>query len=425
MRHRFRRAALRCGTALLAVTFAAGCATSPEPPVEVPSAEEARRLKSAGYELPPVIDTESLVTPEQLEGPGHRIAGKVYSDDRWHVYTIEADAGTFHAWGDDALDARLREVAAIQAIDELRTTEGFAAAAGAARSNPLVAQWSLVTEPVETAVGVPQEVWDGAHAKSGDRAARRELSAFGNRKREIAAEFGVDPYSSNAALQRDLNALAWAVYAGGLQSMFVPEGTTVGDDRMLGILRQYSPRELERLNRIELRVMGVPKPLADEFLRNPWYSPRYATMLVADLSALSRARDRAKFIEVAVAANSENDAHYFQRCAELMRRYDASNGRVEAIVAVAGQPLGVAENATLVVPHPADFAVWSEPTAAFADAVTRELPADLQPEATRLLLAGAASPTARSQLESRGIAVVEHAFHALRTAPAVSDAGAE
>ena len=427
MRDIRQRGSFRFAGAAFALLLAGGCAASPKPPFELPSAEETRRLKDSGYELPPVLDARTLATPAQLEGPGHRIAKRVYSDDRWHVYTIESEAGTFHAWGDDVVDARIREIAAIQAMNEMRVTEEFATAANAARANPLVAEWNLIAEPVDSAIGVPREAWERANAKGGNRGERKALTAFGHRKREIAAEFSVDPYSSNATLQRELNRLGWAVYAGGLTSMFVPADTGIADesDRMLEILRKYSLREIERLNRIELRVMGVPKPLTDEFIRNPWYSPRYATTLVADLAALGKARNRETFIEVAATAGSEADARYFQRSAELLRQYDRSRGRIERIIAVEGILIGLAENATRVVPHPADFAVWSESMAALSDSFTRALPADVRTESTELLLAGSASPTARRQLESRGVTVVEHAFHALRPPSAGGSASAE
>lgn len=418
---------LRFAGAALLVLLASGCATSPPPPFELPSEEEARRLKNSGYEMPPVLAARTLATPAQLEGPNHRIAKKVYSDDRWHVYTIESEAGIFHAWGDDVLDARIREVAAIQLMNEMRLTEAFVAAANAARADPLVKEWNLIDEPVDSAIGVPEAAWKRANSKEGPRGERRALNAFDHRKREIAAEFGIDPYSSNTMLQRELNRLSWAVYAGGLTSMFVPYGTegAAEGDRMLEILRLYSAREIERLNRIELRVIGVPKPLTDAFIRSPWYSPRYATLLIADLAALSNARTRETFIEIAATAQSEADARYYQRAAELLRQYDRSTGRIEEIIATDGILIGVAENATQVVPHPADFAIWSESTAAFADSLTRAVQSDARAERTDLLLAGAASPTARQQLKKRGVTIVENAFHELGPKTSTAETGVE
>jgi hypothetical protein len=412
---RFRSSSTRFTLAAAAALLACACATPVPPFFELPGAAESLRLRAAGYELPPVIDADTLVTDAQLEGPNHRIAKKVYCDDRWHVYTIESEAGAFHAWGDETLDARLREVAAIQAMNEMRTTEDFAAAAEVAGATPLVAEWKLISDPTDSTSGVPQEAWDRIHGSEGDRDARSQLQRFEHRRREIAAEFGVDPYSSNAVLRRELNRLVWAVQAGGLESLYVPvqAGADGEDDRMREILRQYSPDELERLNRIELRVMGVPKPLADEFVRNPWYTPRYATMLVADLSALDQARGRTRFIELAVTAKSENDVRFYQRSAELLRRYDRSAERIEAILGLDGVLAARDGNATLVIPHPTDLLIWSEATAALADSITRSLPEDVEVSGTELLLAGTASPTAHEQLESRGIAILERAFHAL------------
>lgn len=426
MRRRPSTRKIRFTWSAVAALLACACAT-PVAPVEIPSAEEARRLRDAGYELPPVIDADTLATPAQLEGPNHRIAKKVYCDDRWHVYTIESDAGAVHAWGDETLDARLREVATIQAMNEMRATEDFETAALAASATPLVAEWMLISEPVDSVLGVPQTAWERAQAPDGDRDARAHLKRFERSKREIAAEFGVDPYSSNPALQRELNRVTWAVEAGGLEALYVPaDAEADGEgDRMREILRQYSPRELERLNRIELRVMGVPRQLADEFVRNPWYTPRYATMLVADLSALTRAQGRVHFIEVAATAKSENDVRFHQRSAELLRQYDGTSKRIEAIDAIDGVVTARAANATLVVPHPTDLLIWSEATAALADTLTRSAPGGSEIAATELLVAGAASPTARRQLEGRGVALVEHAFHALGPDSPAPAAGAE
>jgi hypothetical protein len=53
------------------------------------------------------------------------------------------------------------------------------------------------------------------------------------------------------------------------------------------------------------------------------------------------------------------------------------------------------------------------------------VPTDSPAETTELLLAGSASPTARRQLESRGVIIVEQAFHTLRPTPETGDAGVE
>jgi hypothetical protein len=422
---------------LVGALAAAGCATPPALPVEIPTPEQRRAAEAAGFELPPVGDARDLLPAELLQGPHYTLDEKVYTDGYTHVFTIASDFGTFYARGDEMLRIRLSEVQALAAMQEMSATKEFAAAAGKAIASPFVATWNVITNPVDSILGIPKGAWEAVRRTSdlalGQRGelednAMKELIGFEAKKRQIAAELGVDPYSSNRALQRELNRFAWAAYAGGLPSMFVPfQGdeppsddtleAASGEDRLQGILRQYSPEDLDRLNRIELAVMGVPKPLGDEFIHHPWYSPRYETTLVENLAALDLAQDRRAFIEVALTADSEEDAHFYQRTAELMRRYNDAVGRIDRIVAVQGTVTGYAADGTLVVPFAADHAVWSESTAAFADSFTKDVPPDLEIRKTELLLSGTLSPMARAKIEGRGVRVVEQAFDQLKPPP--------
>ena len=423
---------------LLAALFAfaaAGCATPPKPPVEPPTAEEQRAAEAAGFELPPLRDARDLLPPDLLEGPHHAVEEAVYTDGTTHVFTIVSDFGTFYARGDDMLASRLHEVRALAALREMSATKEFATAAGRALASPFVATWNLITNPVDTIVGVPKGAWENVRRTSdlarGERgeledSAFREFIGFEAKKRQIAGELDVDPYSSNKALQKELNRFAWAAYAGGLPSMFVPfakpppAGNGDGDPADPGtehrpreILRQYSPEDLDRLNRIELAVMGVPPPLCDEFIHHPWYSPRHETILVESLAALDLAENRRAFIEVAITAVSEDDARFYQHTAELMRRYNDNIGRIDKIVTVEGTLTGYAAEGTLVVPFPADHVVWSRSTAAFARSFTGALPDDIEVRRTELLLSGTLSPKARAKIEDLGVEVVDRAFERL------------
>jgi hypothetical protein len=393
---------------------AIGCAAAFTPPVERPSDAERRRIEAAGYEILPIVNADTLVAESLLRGPNHRIAKRVYSDGRRHVYTILSDYGTFHAWGDDMLDARLHEVAVLHAMQKMRATEAFTTATDKARTNTVVARWNLVDEPDDTAAGAPAAAFAAAKAEGAarDEAALSALAGFEAKKRFVAGELGVDPYTSNRALQRELNRLTWNVYAGGLTSMYAPVSrkSESAKDRMHLIVRQYSPAELLRLNRIELRVMGTPEAVIEVFVRNPAYSPRTRTAMIGDLSALVEASDRSAFIEAAATARSEPDARFFQRSAGLLRLHDTSIARLDRLGAIGTTPVGVTKAGTLVVPFPADTTVWSESTAALAASLAHSVPPEFEVVKTELLLSGTASEISRERFEALGVAVVERAF---------------
>lgn len=439
-----QRSRLARGLAMVAI-LAAGCTASLGPPVTLPTSEERHAAEAAGYELPPVRAARDLVAPELLAGPDYTVADAVYTDGYAHVYTITSDYGTFHARGDDMLAVRLREVDALAALDEMSATAEFGTAAAVALTSPFVATWNLITHPVDSIVGIPKGAWEAVSRTSdlarGERgefedSAFVEFIGFEAKKRQIAAELAVDPYSSNKPLQKQLNRFAWAAYAGGLPSIFVPftrEKADEGDEpesaseevRLFTILRDYSPEDLDRLNRIELAVMGVSEPLSDEFIHHPWYSPRQETVLIESLAALDLAQDRRAFIEAAVTAESEDDARFYRRNAELMRRYNDHVERIDKIIALDGTITGYTAKGVLVVPFAADYAVWSQPTARFTRSFTEALPRDIDVREKELLLSGTLSPKARAQIEGLDVEVTDRAFERLAADATEAAAGGE
>ncbi len=412
---------------LLCAVALAGCANESTAVLRAPSSEERAAAEAAGFEVDPVRPAAELLPPSLLAGPHYRIEPQVVTAGFANWYVVRSDYGDFEIRGDRMLHKRIREIEALAALDEMSKTEAFGKAAGNALKSPFVATWNLITSPVDTIVGIPIGAWDAI--KQGSQLARGERSeledsrmlaliGFEVKKRQIANELGVDPYSSNKALQKQLNRFAWAAYLGGLPYLFVPfvddsdfrKASAEPTDRLAEALRVYSPEDLRRLNRIELAVMGIPKPLADELIGHPWYSPRHRTMLVEALAALDLAQNRSAFVEIAVRAQSEDDALSYEQTAELMRTYSERVSPIREIVLAAGIPMGYTESGTLMVPLAADHLIWNAEAAALAHAMTEALPSDLHVERVELVLSGTASPLARERFEALGVAVTERAF---------------
>jgi hypothetical protein len=412
---------------LLFAAALAGCADGPTAVLRAPSAEERTAAKAAGFEVDPVRSAAELVPPDLLTGPHYRIEPQVVTSGFANWYVVTSDYGDFEIRGDRMLRTRIREIEALAALDEMSKTEAFANAAGNALKSPFVATWNLITHPVDTIVGIPIGAWEAI--KQGSQLARGERSeledsgmlaliGFEMKKRQIANELGVDPYSSNKVLQKQLNRFAWAAYLGGLPYLFVPfvddsdfqKASVEPADRIAEALLVYSPEDLRRLNRIELAVMGIPEPLSDELTGHPWYSPRNATMLVEALAALDLARNRLAFVEVAVSAQSEDDALSYEQTAELMRAYSDRVSPIREIISISGTLMGYTESGTLAVPLAADHVIWDAKAANLAHAMTETLPSDLRVERVELVLSGTASPLARERFEALGVAVTERAF---------------
>jgi len=418
--------ALASSCVLALAAAVSGCAATAPGAAIAPSPQQSEAELRAGFEIRPVRSASALLTPDQLAGPFHRVGADVLHDGRDNVYSISSDFGDFEAVGDEQLAIRLREIDALAAMEATSKTATFAAAAGRALTSPFVATWNLVTHPVDSIRGIPVGAWDAInHAASLAGGSRSEFEdnalasviGFETRKRRLAADLGVDPYSSNKVLQKQLNRLAWAAYAGSLPSMFVPfvrdgVASEPNEDRLSAMLRDNSPEDLRKFNRIELAVMGVPEPLADQFVGHRWYSPRRATVLVASLAAMDLAENRIGFIEAAITAESEVEAQRFTETARLLRAYNDGTTGVRAIVGVDGQLLAYSDDQSLVLPMAADYAIWSRATADAVRAAQQPLP-DRPVTGIVFEVAGSASERVRSELQSRGIALREHVLDPL------------
>jgi hypothetical protein len=366
-----------------------------------------------------------------LNGAEYRVAEPVFTIQFDNHYAISSDFGEFEARGDEQLRTRIREIDALATLNEMSKTVEFARAAGNALKSPFVATWNLVTHPVDTIRGIPTSAWNAIEQTS--QLVRRErgeledsgllaLIGFESKKRLIANELNIDLYSSNRELQKQLNRFSWAAYAGGLPYLFVPfvddsdfqNDPSVPVDRLTERLRFYSPEDLRRLNRIELAVMGVQEALSDEFIRHSWYSPRHQTAIVEALSALDLTADRAGFIGVAITAESEQQAHFYQMAAEMLRAYSDRVSAFQRIVVIDRTPMGYTEDGVLVLLLPADYVFWNPTAAALTHAMTQAPPAGLAVERAEWLVSGTVSPMARQKIEELGITLNERAFEPLR-----------
>ncbi len=418
----------------LALLSLLACATSEPPSVRssLPTLVEGDTEASLGYEAPPTQRAAQVLPPELIEGPHHRVAEQVPTDGFMRIYSIESEFGVFEARGDAMLRTRVAEIHALAELSELSASKEFGKALARTLQSPFVATWNLVTNPVQSISGIPRGASEALRRSAGlSRGERSELEdnalgeffGFEQRKREIAHRLDVDPYSSNAVLQTELNRFAWVSYVGGFGAMLVPfanDGRIVQErnafrtDREDEILLDYAPEDLRRLNRIELTAMGIPEEVRARFIAHPWYSPRQQSLLVAHLAALDLVENRNAFVVVALQASSEVDALAYVRTAEMLRFYHEKVDPLVRIAPFSDAVIGLTADRSVVAPLALDYAVWTRPAHAFANSLKRSRLSDgSEIPSRRILVTGTFSPKARAKIRSRGIEVTEQVLATL------------
>ena len=302
-----------------------------------------------GWEVPPPLSAQALLPPEWLKGPHHLVQDEVVNDGAQHHFVVTSDFGTFPATGASMLRTRVIESEAIAALKDARKSEVFADALKFQLLHPLRGVKMLIMEPGRVSGAVsPGDSWSFSPCPDAlskfewsDRedSVTKSTIGFSYLKRKLAFQFGVDPYSSNAVLQDELNELTWIAFTADLAPqfgyLFMPGGAvlwmTFSATRWTSYLdeqvRDYSPSDLRARDRDKLDKMGVSEEDIHRFFLNPLYSPRHSTIITTALDELTGVDDREAFLAVAREANSEELVLFYEHVAEMMRGYHAARRR--------------------------------------------------------------------------------------------------
>ena len=384
-----------------------GAAPAPEP--------DNPNLADTAYEPLPSFRASDLLPREIMNGERHTISETVENDGYENRYTIESDFGTFTAHRTDYVGERVREVYAIEELNNITRSDAFAQGVGQAATSPFRALKGVATEPVETVTGVVRGVGalfsQAGEMVTGTRgelegSAAEELVGFGAVKREVAGMLSVDPYTTNALLQEGLGEVSWAGFAGGLS--LAPLTASVGgaagvalsglqnSQTLNSLVKSQSPEALRDINRERMEGMGIEEELTETFLQHPWLSPRHETVIVAALMNMGDVANRDAFFQEAVISRSEQQSIFIMRLAEatlgfhqnvaVVKRFERSNRQVL---------LYTADNRVISI-LPADHLVWGLGASLIADQVGES------GQDREFWLTGTISSRARSEFSQRG-----------------------
>ena len=383
-----------------------------------------------GWEVPPLFSAAGLLTPDWLKGAHHVVQEEVVNDGAQHHFVVSSEFGRFSAAGMPMLRTQVIETEAIAALKNVRESEVFVDALKFQLLHPFQGLKILLTEPrrLGTSVGgglleflaMPGQLSKFEGSDQEDSMTKSAIG-FSYLKRKIAFQFGVDPYSSNAALQDELNELTWVAFSADLAPqigyIFMPASAimwmTFSATRWTSYLdeqvRDKSPTDLRAMDREKLLKMGIREEDIHQFFLNGHYSPRHSLIITAALDELTGVDDRHAFLAVAEEANSEELVLFYQHVAEMMRGYYVHIGAVDRLLALPRLPALYTKNKTLVVMLPVDYLFWTSRVASVAQALTAHVPSRPRIARRELWIAGNVSPRAKQELESLGWTVYEQA----------------
>jgi hypothetical protein len=383
----------------------------------------------ANFDPPEVRPISDVVPPALLHGPHYQLGPTVRTFAFMNQYSVTSDYGPFAPTSDARLRRLVREIAAIAELQKIHQSDAFAKATVEAGRGVVQGAQHLISDPVTTIGAVPEAVFSvfgrvSEAAKRGGRSqyedgVAQNLLAVSSFKREYAKKFDVDVYSSNEALQKELNSVAWASAAGNLTlgAASMVTGAAVLQaasglrtlDQAKNIVNALPATELSRRNREALRRMGVPNAAADRFLQNHRLSPRHQTVIVEAMKTLREIPGRGAFIQYAARADSEDAALLFQEMAELLAGYHRAVAPIQRLDIYLNVPAAYTGKGSAVVLLPVDRLLWTERTSGIATGLVQTLPKPLPVQHIEVWVTGDASARTQEGLRQLGITLVEHA----------------
>jgi hypothetical protein len=396
----------------------------------------------AAYETPPVLRAADLAPAELLKGPRFEVDEAAPTDGLLAKFTIKSDFGPFEAQGPGMLAVRVAEIRALDNLSHVEKSDVFQKALAESAKRTGQSLKTAVMNPVETIKGLPEGVGrffervgrgvtTGAQkagdyiaekqgqsggASSGDVATAAGQAAsnvgenvigYDDARRRVAKELRVDPYTTNAALAKKLDEVAWAQWTGefGMDVAIglVPGGAALRFTKnwVSDLVWDLSPGDLDVRMDKQMQAIGVPQETIDRFLRQPRYTRTIRVVLVESLAALPPGAGRAPVIDWAVTAESETQARFMAGAVGILADHHRNAAPI-ATLRVAGSLFGETDAGTVVVPAPVDYVSWTERVAGFA-----ARPEVAGAKSRELWLTGRLSPRTRQDLASRGWTVRE------------------
>src|SRR5947208_4352591 len=342
-------------------------------------------------EEPPSLSAKEILNPDFLAGDGFTVQDEVPTSTGRNRYLIISEYGEFEADGNIMLERRIKEVAAIRKLKEVSRTDEYKKALKAAVASPLGVAKDVVTNPVGTITGIPKGLFKFANRMGQsvkEKTEKRQRSqyedsnaasliGFSKAKRTVAIQLGVDPYSSNETLQRELNGIAWATFAGKMTFSLAtaPIGGAAGlaltgtgmTKAFNQTLLDQAPTDLRLRNLKVLLAMGCDRAVADRFINNTAFSPSVQTAIVMNLETLNGVANRAASVDIAGSeASDEGDALFFLGTSRVLAELHTKKP-IARLQQVGRTPVAVGKDGRAIVAIQWDYAAWTDNAANFIE----------------------------------------------------------
>lgn len=415
----------------------------------------------ARAEREPVLDAAELVDASLLAGPGWRVEPRVQVRGYQARFRMHTDWGELEADSVDLLAVRVAEMPALEALHRTGVTQVLMESAAGKFGEPVGAVTAIASEPVRAGKGLPRGVaryfgerWErlrngtrriadrshklvmqdgspydnptGPLGESGTddptpkrgfwqrrgrelgRLAKQEVG-FPAARQSLAERLALDPHTQNPLILPRLDGLAWAETTGRLATgealalLGGPAGEVLARAIQINrLVLQEPPERLRARNHEILSAHCVDERLLRGFLADGAYSPTLQVEFTDLYVKLAPTAGCEALLETALMAGDEAQARFVVNGLRLMLHALGEESRGGKFVPQGALLAYETTGGEFVLPLAVDWLAWTPQIRRWFDLPT----VGNRPRRT-LLVSGAISPKAESELTERGWSLVQ------------------
>jgi len=379
------------------------------------------------FEYPAEFRASQFIAPNMLSGANFRVDDHVTNDGYLNIFTIHSNYGEMRAVSDAMLEKRVAEIKAIAKLEQISTSEAFTK--GLKQSTGAVVEGAkgAVTDPIGTVTGAisgvgslfrraGQSMTETAKTGTEDSGFNR-ATGFSTIKRQYAHNLGVDVYSRNKALQKELDSVTRATHTGGIlvsgAMLAIPGGAGIAlrgtklSKNLKNVFLNSTPADLRARMRKQISEMGINSGTGEMFLHNSIFTLREQVEIVEALHQIGGAENRGVFLAFAARTDNADVAFFRNRQAQMYHGYHVSVAPITDFVAVGSLAAAKTRDGTIVFNAPLDYLVWTQDIAAVIGSANANVDTTPGIKRKELWLNGQLSALAREQLNRAGWEVID------------------
>lgn len=376
------------------------------------------------YEEPLPVPVSRLLPATMLSGPNYRVAPEASSHGMLYSFHIDSNYGVYEPQSLQMMRIRIAELQAIHRLEKLAEEPIFLRGMGKQLESTVEATGKAIKNPVKTLKELPvgfKKFAGSITASSSVGTVYGESGSpiYSDVKRDLASRLGVDPYTDNEPLQELLNKIARNQNRGqlvaSLGTLVVGGGAGLAlevvemNDEFQQQIRNKSAQQLQVENRAALIGMGVPEPAADRFLNTYGYTATNSTAITQAMVTLRNVSGITSMLEYLPPYAGPESILFGQTQVQMAAQFHRKKKKLVSVRFVSGTPVWKDDAGVSYVFSPLEHLYWNEEIDLGLSNIRRQTGTGL----LEFWISGTATPTANTQLASRGVFVRENSFNVL------------